>query len=204
MDPVFASEYNKLLNSMDDIRRRINATREIDLNDPERKGCVSSDHQALDQCHQRLRAMYLERLREAVHNRASSELATVPRDLARSSETSPSPDVCDKMERQLASALRGSSLDDNDRRRVARGASLERAVSWKGNIEAVCIIPSRLDADAQRSVFTKRGFVGKLRKLRRKLLLTTTTIRNVKARSESSAAASLSDAKSAMGDSRVC
>jgi len=216
MDPVFSSEYNKLLNSMDNIRRRINATSEI--GDPERKGCVSSDHQALDRCHQRLRAIYLERLREAVRDQ---ELAAAPRDLA---GPTPSPDVCDKVELELASALRGSSLDendrrrddkvdperpsslrgaslDNDRRRVARGLSLERAVSWKGNIEAVCMIPSRHDTG---SAFTKQGFVRKLQKLRSRLLLTTTTMRNSKASSESAAAASRSGAEPAMGDINEC
>ena len=102
-------------------------------------------------------APYLERLREAVRVKASRELAAAPRDLAGPRETTPSPDVCDKMELQLASTLRGSSLYDNDRRHVARGGSLERAVSRKGDIEALCMIPSRRDAQVQGSEFTKRA-----------------------------------------------
>ena len=202
MDPVFSSEYNKLLNSMDNIQRRIDATREMGSIDPEFKRCASSD--ALEQCHQRLLTIYLERLRgavsEAVRNKASRELAAAPRNLAGPGETTPSPDVLDKVDPERPSSLRGASLD-NDRRRVARGLSLERAVSWKGNIEAVCMIPSRHDTG---SAFTKQGFVRKLQKLRSRLLLTTTTMRNSKASSESAAAASRSGAEPAMGDINEC
>jgi len=222
MDPVFSSEYNKLLNSMDNIQRRIDATREMGSIDPEFKRCASSD--ALEQCHQRLLTIYLERLRgavsEAVRDKASRELAAAPRDLAGPGETAPSPDVCDKVDPERPSSLRTASLD-NDRRRVAGGGPLERAVSWKGHLEVVCIIPGRHDADVQGSAFTKRGHklarplledegvtaytnVGKQRKFWSKRLLAPTTIGNVKASSESAAAASRSGAKPAMGDIRRC
>jgi len=208
MDPVFSSEYNKLLNSMDNIRGRINATREVGSNDPELKRCASSD--ALEHCHQRLLTIYLQRLRdavrEAVRNKASRELAAAPRDLAGPSETTPSPDVRDKVVLERPSSLRSASLQDNHRRRVARRGSFDRAVSWEGNLEVVCIIPGRQDADVQGSASTKRGhgLVRKLRKFLIKLLPTTTTISNARASSESAAAASRSGAKPAMGDSRRC
>ena len=214
MDPTFSSEYNKLLNSIDNIHRRINATHEIGFNDPELKGCASSD--ALEHCNQRLRAIYLERLREAVReavrDEASRELAAAPRDLARPSETTPSPDVSNKVDRAVISSLRSASVDDNHRRCVARGGSIERAVSWKGTLEAVRIIPGRLavswahselqNADVQGSKFTKRGnrLVRTLRKFGSKLLVTTTTIS--RARPESAAASFVLVAKLAMEDSR--
>jgi hypothetical protein len=138
MDPIFSSEYTAW---------RRHTTRVVGSNDPERKGCVSSDHQAHDQSNQRLRAIYLERLREAVRDKASRELNATPRDLAGSSTTKPSSDVCDKVELVRLSSPRGASMEDNDRRRVARRGSLERAVSWKSNLVAVCIIPSRHDAE---------------------------------------------------------
>jgi hypothetical protein len=209
-DPTFSSEYNTLLNSIDNIRRRINATREISSNDPELKGCAFSN--ALEHCDQRLRTIYIKRceaVRAALRDKASRELeAAAPRDLARPSKTTPSPDVCDTVNRVLLSSLRSSSLEDNHQRRVARGGSIERAVSWKGNLEAVRIIPGRhsdqQDADVQWSTFTKRGneLVRTLRKFGSKLLVATTTISNVKTSSESAAASFVSVAKLAMEDSR--
>ena len=208
MDPVFSAEYNKLMNSMDNIRRRINATHEIDSNDPELKRCASSD--ALEHCHQRLLTIYLRRLRaavrEAVRDTASRELAAAPRDLARSRETTPNPDVCDRVVPERPSSLRSASLENNHQRRVSWEGNHQRRVSWEGNLEAVCIIPGRHDADVQGSAFTKTGheLVRKSRKFLRKLLPTTTTISNFKARSESAAAASRSSTELATGDSRRC
>jgi len=200
---AFSSECNTILNSIENICRRINATREPDSHVPALTRCASCD--ALEHCHQRLRTIYLERLleavREAERDPAHHELAAAPINLAgparsvisacSSRETTASPDVCDK---QLRSALRRSSLEDNAQRRVARGGSIERGVSWNGNLEAVCVIPGRHSADVllkprhvkgrhsqnepakSGSAFTKPGqeFMRKLRKLRGQLLFSTT------------------------------
>ena len=195
MDPIFSLEYNKLLHSIDDIRRSIDATREVGSDDRELKGRASSD--ALEHCHQRLRTIYLERLREAARDKESFKLAAALKDLAGPSETAPSPDVCDKAELDCNPSPGSASLEVNHRQRVPPGGSIERGVSWKGNLEAVCIIPARVciipghDADVQKSTFTKRGLelVGTLRTFRSKLSLTTTPVSNAMESFESAAGA---------------
>ena len=197
MDPIFSLEYNELLKRIDNIRRRINSTREKGSNDPELKGCTFSD--ALEHSHQRLRTIYLERLREATRHKKICELPAAPTDLAGPSETTPSPDV-DKAELECLTSLESTSLENNHLRRIA---PIDREVSWKGNLEAVCIIPGRHDANVSGSTFTKRGLelVGTLRRFRSKSLVPTTPINNAMESSGITAAASHSGAKLAKGDS---
>ncbi|KAJ1495265.1 hypothetical protein T484DRAFT_1741061 [Baffinella frigidus] len=113
MDPIFASEYNNLLASIDGLS-------------------LDGGSDALDECRQRLRQIYLEHLRLVVHDTAAA-----PRDLAGPSETAPHTPVD-------ASKLRRPSLKSNgDARRSSlcsldRG-SLERAVSFSSHIQVVCI-----------------------------------------------------------------
>ena len=208
---AFSSEYNTILNSIENVCRRINNTCEKGSHVPELTRCASLD--ALEHCHQRLRTILCERLREAVReaqlDQAHRELVAAPIPLSGPSETTASPDVCDKVidrvELQLLSALRNGSLDDNHQRRVTRGGSIERAVSWKGNLAAFCVIPGRHDADGRKSrnegtnsgsTFTKPGhaILRKLRKLRGQFVFTT-----------AGAAADLCPrAKLVIGDSRRC